>query len=78
VDLRIKKEKKCLYRTMTNCTLACRVDHNNDNETESSSVCNRVDFIRDKVATVVKTYVVDRLEYVKCMPSFRDDCVASV
>ena len=36
------------------------MDHNNDNETESSSVCNRVDFIREKVATDVKTYFVGR------------------
>ena len=61
VDLRIKKEKKCMYRTTTNRTWACRVEHNNDNETESSSVCNRVDFIRDNFATVVKTCFVDRL-----------------
>jgi hypothetical protein len=54
------------------------VDHNNDNEIESSSVCNRVDFIRDKGATVVKTYFVIRLGYLKYMPSLRDDCVASV
>ena len=54
------------------------MDHNNGSETESSSVCNRVGFIRDKVATVVKTYFVDRLEYLKYTPSLRDDCVASV
>jgi len=54
------------------------VDHNNDIETESSSVCNRIHFIRDKVATVVKTYFLDRLGYLKYMPSLRDDCVASV
>ena len=63
---------------MTNCTQACRVDRNNDNETESSSVSNRVDFIRYKVAKVVKTYFVHRLGYLKYMPSLRDDCVASV
>jgi hypothetical protein len=55
------------------------VDHNNnDNETEGSSVCIRVDFIRDKVVTVVKTYFVDRLGYLKYMLSLRDNCVASV
>ena len=54
------------------------MDRNNDNETESSSVSNRVDFIRYKVAKVVKTYFVHRLGYLKYMPSLRDDCVASV
>jgi hypothetical protein len=61
-----------------NDKLYVRVDRNNGNETESSSVSNRVDFIRDKLATVLKTYFVDRLGYLKCMPSLRDDCVATV
>ena len=53
------------------------MDHNNDNETESSSVCNRVDFIRDKVATVVKTHFVGRCGYLKHVPPLHDEYVAS-
>jgi hypothetical protein len=43
------------------------VDHNNGNETESSSVSDRAVFIRDKVTTVVQTYSVHRLGYLKCI-----------
>jgi hypothetical protein len=52
---------------MTNCTQACRVDHNNGNETESSAVSDRAVFISDKVTTVAQTYSVHRLGYPKCV-----------